>query len=176
MLSNDSPLGDIKKEFTRITRLPAKKSFAAVVAKIGNRKMQSKADWLWILDNIEMVLIPIAEEQKEQSENTVVEQAQSQHEDTEMAELCSAALESEEPEQVFVEKFVTTNDAKSLYRRLAKFAHPDKGGNSSLFQIISGAYQEYQENVTYYQQKYAAKQHSTCESTLSSEELDEWFR
>lgn len=182
MLSINSSLGDIKKEFTRITRLPAKKSFAAVVAAIGNRKMQSKTDWLWILENIEMVLVPITERTKpqqiEEPEIPAVEEVQPQPEDSEVAELCSAALESENPEQVFVEAFATADDAKSIYRRLAKFAHPDKGGNSSLFQLISNAYSEYQKNASYYQEAYAVEQQSAEDfsgSTLSDEELRSWL-
>lgn len=176
MLSVDSSLSDIKAEFTKITRLPAKKSFAAVVTNIGNRKMQSKTDWLWILDNIEMVLVPIAERTEQEQPEIPVEEAQPQAEDSEVAELCSVALENEDPEQVFVQAFAIADDAKSLYRRLAKFSHPDAGGSHQLFQLISGAFSEYQQNIIHYQQTYAAKQYSTCESTLSSEELDEWFR
>lgn len=182
MLSIDSPLGEIKKEFTRVTRLPAKKSFAAVVAKIGNRKMQSKTDWLWVLDNIEMVLVPIAERteqrQEDQPEIPEVEQAQSSP-DAEMTELCSVALQSEEPEQVFVEAFATAEDAKTLYRRLAKISHPDRGGSDRLFQILNSAYSEYQQNTTYYQEAYATRTGQSATdfsgSTLSDKELREWL-
>jgi hypothetical protein len=122
-----------------------------------------------------------------------------QSQDADLVVLFSRALKVYNPEQVFIEAFAITNDAKSLYKRLVKVAHPDTGGSADLFQLVNAAYSKYRDNSAGYQEVYTVNEQlheqcagstlspeelsewlsykvPTCEATLSSEELDEWFQ
>lgn len=51
----------------------------------------------------------------------------------------------------------TEEDSKKLFRRLAHFLHPDKGGESDLMQMLVEAYEDHKEIVDKYQE-YKAKE------------------
>jgi hypothetical protein len=178
MLTVQSSLQEIKDEFTRITRLPAKKAFASVVAQIGSRKMLSKSDWLWVLENIDFVLTPRIEQVEcpVQPETPHETQAESPTGGSWEEEVCALAMASDEPTQVFEEAFSSVDNIKQAYRKLAKYLHPDKGGTSSLFVLMEKAYRDVQNKQSQGYWNGFSQQQSGCDSTFSDEELDEWLR
>lgn len=70
--------------------------------------------------------------------------------------------------QAFFDKVRTPEEAKALYRELAKKYHPDKGGSTEIMQAINNQYQQFLKNPN--------RRQSSTTQTPRDTRADDYFR
>lgn len=157
---------ELKSEFTRITRLPAKQNFVWLACpSLANCRIRSKNDWILALESIEMILSPMfgdvpgqeeaeIEEVYEAPEPEVISEPPStQPIDAEISVVLNALNdEDRDAETVFQCGFLLASDHKLLYRKLAQRFHPDTTGeeDAELFILMNQTYERLTEETETY--------------------------
>lgn len=162
-------LKELKAEFTRMTGLPAKKSFVVIAAPLmASYPMRSKYDWQVVLSVIEFKLVPSAPtyqfsngfqdqspplEEHSQTSDQAKHEANHREEDTNLsAEDYLAEYMTHVPDDLAKRVLSTIlsfekEELKPVYRSLARSFHPDSSqlpGEQSnrLFAILSNAFDD----------------------------------
>jgi hypothetical protein len=188
----------LKDEFTRITRLPAKQNFVWLACpSLANCKIRSKSDWVLAIESIELTLTPLfcdipVQAGVEDIGETVEPKTESAPEPvSELTQLIDAEIsvvlnalndENRDVTTVFQCGFLLASDHKQLYRKLAQRFHPDVNGDddAELFVLMNEVYKQLTEEPETYgsEQESSQSQQQWGEETLEqslSRQLGEDF-
>jgi hypothetical protein len=158
----------LKDEFTRITRLPAKQNFVWLACpSLANCKIRSKNDWILAVESIELTLTPMfgnvpsqtsveevwetVEPESEPAPDPVPKPAQPI--DAEISVILNALNdEDRDVATIFQCGFLLASDHKRLYRKLAQRFHPDKNGDddAEFFILMNDVYKQLTEETEIY--------------------------